>query len=207
MSVRECFISGQFSSLRHHTLTHNQVGDKKKIRFFQDVGNGQVPSPDGPRNLKRHMDFNPRQQSGVKSKYIRSIKARGIVESVRGEAWGIQPVDGGPFLLLSCASLTEAFYMAYAEDPTNPNILCTLKAGLDVRVLSVRTPPQICRYLVRLHNRFHGGASTNFLELMAAAPEVDHSLQVWKQAQGINWQTRDYEAKCSSTLNYKVTKS
>ncbi len=46
----------QLSSLNQRI----QVGDKKKVRFFQDVGNGQVASPDGPRNLKRHMEFNPR---------------------------------------------------------------------------------------------------------------------------------------------------
>lgn len=153
---------------------------------------------DGVQNLRRHMEFNPRQQAGVKAAYVRSIKARGICESVRGEAWAVQNAEsGGPLLLLSCASLTEAFYMALREEPTNVNILCTLKAGLDVRVLSPRTPPNVCKYLVRLHNRFHGGAATNFLELMAAVPDVELSLTTWKTANGITWQTKDYEARCA----------
>ena len=150
------------------------------------------------KNLVRHMGFNPRQQAGVKAAYIRSIKQRGICESVRGEAWGIANPDG-PVQLLSCASLTEAFYAALQEEPANPNIQLTLKAGLEVRLLSARTPAGVCKYLVRLHNRFHGGAATNFLELMSAVPEVENALSLWKQTHGITWQARDYEARCDLT--------
>ena len=165
------------------------------MKFFQDSST----DGSGVRNLARHLEYNPRQQAGVKAKYVRSIKARGICESVRGEAWAMQSTEGGPYLLLSCASLTEAFYCAITEEPANENIQATARSGLEMRILSSRTPASICRYLVRLHNRFHGGASTNFLELMAAVPEVERALLQWKTQHGITWQARDYEARCSLT--------
>ena len=123
--------------------------------------------------LVRHQEYNPRQQMGVKARYIQSIKARGLVESVRGECWAIMPdVPGGPYRLLSCASLVEALYEAAQQDPENPNIVATLKAGIELRPLDVKTPSAISKYLVKLHNRFHGGAATNYIELMTTVPEV-----------------------------------
>ena len=123
--------------------------------------------------------FNPRHQAGVKQAYVKSVKARGIVESVRGEAWAVAPepeerADGrkGPYLLLSCASLVEAFYQAIGESPSNDNLLATCRKGIEARVLNHRTPPSVCRYLTTLHNQFHHGAATNFLELIKLAPQA-----------------------------------
>ena len=157
-----------------------QVGEGKKIlRFFQDGtdNNPNIPFSEKPKNLGRHMIYNPRNQAGVKQAYVRSVKARGIVESVRGEMWAVAPEevqDGrkGPHLLLSCASLIEAFYQAITEDSENENLLTTCRKGIKARILSPRRPGNICRYLTTLHNQFHHGASTNFLELIRQAPQA-----------------------------------
>ena len=157
-----------------------QVGEgKKTLRFFQDGtdNNPNIPFSEKPKNLGRHMTYNPRNQAGVKQAYVRSVKARGIVESVRGEMWAVAPEEGqdgrkGPHLLLSCASLIEAFFQAITEDSENENLLATCRKGIEARVLSPRTPGNICRYLTTLHNQFHHGASTNFLELIRQAPQA-----------------------------------
>ncbi|CAJ1440640.1 unnamed protein product [Effrenium voratum] len=190
------------------------MGERKTIQFFQDsnVPDQSLPFASRVRNLARHSVFNPRQQEGVKAAYVKSCKARGICESVRGEAWATQPTandDGrmGPYLLISSASLVEAFYTALNEEPGNPNLIATLRHGIQVRILSSRTPPGICKYLTKLHNRFHGGASTNFLELIGFIPDVENALNIWKQANGITWQTRDYESKCVLDLRSQFVKS
>ena len=154
---------------------------KKTLRFYQEgsENNPSIPFNEKPKNLGRHMVFNPRHQAGVKQAYVKSVKARGIVESVRGEAWAVAPepeerADGrkGPYLLLSCASLVEAFYQAIGESPSNDNLLATCRKGIEARVLNHRTPPSVCRYLTTLHNQFHHGAATNFLELIKLAPQA-----------------------------------
>ena len=159
-----------------------QVGEgRKTLRFFKDgtENNHNIPFSEKPKNLARHMEYNPRHQAGVKMQYVKSVKARGIVESVRGECWAIAPAENdgrpAPYLLLSCASLVEAYYTAIAEEPNNENLIATAKKGMEARVLSIRTPASVCRYLTTLHNQFHHGASTNFLELIRIAPQV-HSV-------------------------------
>ena len=147
----------------------NSAEAKKTLKFFQE--DGTTP------NLVRHMEANPRQQASVKEVYVKSVKNRGIVESVRGEAWAVQAEmseDGrrGAYKLLSCASLVESFYTALADEPSNELLLATLRTGLVSRVISHRTPSSILRYLVTLHNQFHHGASTNYLELIRLAPQA-----------------------------------
>lgn len=182
----ECQTSLPFQSFSQSVFIHSspshsdQVGDSKKnLKFYQDgsENNPNVPFKQKPRNLARHMTYNPRNQEGVKQAYVRSVKSRGIVESVRGELWAVAPEDldenrKGPYLLLSCASLVEAFYEGISQEPNNPNLLATVKRGIEGRVLSRRTPGSVCRFLTTIHNQFHHGASTNFLELIRISPEA-----------------------------------
>ena len=54
-----------------------QVGEgKKTLRFFQDGtdNNPNIPFSEKPKNLGRHMIYNPRNQAGVKQAYVRSVK-------------------------------------------------------------------------------------------------------------------------------------
>ena len=142
-------------------------------------GDASSSSPFATRKkaIMRH-ELNNRYQSGVKAAYKASLRLRGIVEGVRGEAWVIQPEIGqdgqksSGYQALSFASLTESFYAALVEDPTNESLLLTLSKGLEVRLLSNRMPKNIIRYLVNLHNRFHKGSGTSFVELIKMVPDV-----------------------------------
>jgi hypothetical protein len=47
-----------------------------------------------------------------------------------------------------------------------------LGRGLEARIFSHKMPDCITKYLVKMHNRFHGGAATSFIELMQSVPDV-----------------------------------
>ena len=114
----------------------------------------------------------------MKAAYVKSVKMRGVVEGVRGEPWLVQRVTGDlngaspSYYALSFASLCEAFYHALEEDGTNENLLLSLSKGLECRVLHHRTPGMILKYLVNLHNRFHQGSSTSWVELIQIVPDA-----------------------------------
>ena len=104
---------------------------------------------------------------GVKTAYLASVKARGIVEGARGE---LEPVvrtalRSGPMRALTFGSLCEAFYAALADEPEYKNLRNTLETLLECRILHRSTPPSILKHLINLHNRFHAGAGTSFVEL------------------------------------------
>ena len=109
---------------------------------------------------------------------MRSVRLRGVVEGVRGEPWLQQKppaepgTSGAKYFALSFASLTESFFEALIEDPQNELLLLSVSKGLECRVLHYRTPPMIGKYLVNLHNRFHQGSSTSFVELMQLIPDA-----------------------------------
>ena len=69
-------------------------------------------------------------------------------------------------------SLSEAFYQALIDEGSNPNLLMSLKRGLEVRLLHHRTPPDVIRFLIHYHNGFHAGSGTSFCELVAMVPDV-----------------------------------
>ena len=175
------FIIIIFTMLRK--LPVFQVGEKTRVKFFadsNDLDSSSFPFERRVPNIQRS-PFNSRRQDGVRAEYVKSVKLRGIVENVRGEAWfqqrsadAMSTSDGkvASYLALSFASLTEAFYTALTQSPENQNLLLTLTRGLECRIIHARTPPAVCRYLVNLHNRFHMGSSTSFVELLTLVPEV-----------------------------------
>ena len=79
---------------------------------------------------------------------------------------------GPKYFALSFASLTESFYAAIREEPDNQMLLLTVSKGLEARVLHYKTPHLIGKYLINLHNRFHLGSSTSFVELVQLVPDV-----------------------------------
>ncbi|CAL1151058.1 unnamed protein product [Cladocopium goreaui] len=186
-----------------------QVGEKCRIKWFLCNNSDDAtlfPFEQRRRSIVRH-PMNNRQQRSVKSTYVQSVKARGVCEGVRGEAWMIQPSpqsDVGqqqsPYLALSYGSLSEAFYQALIDEGSNPNLLMSLKRGLEVRLLHHRTPPDVIRFLIHYHNGFHAGSGTSFCELVAMVPDVEAALSHWKQGNGINWSQKDYENKCAQFI-------
>ena len=159
----------------------NQVGEKTRIKWFVDDNSDKGdmnPFSQRKRNIVRH-PYNSRQQQSVKSAYVASVKTRGVVEGVRGECWVVSPNPsdsiGGhtnPFMAISFGSLSEAFYTALNEDGDNPNLLASLRRGLEARVLHNRTPPEVLRFLIHIHNSFHSGSGTSFCELIGMVPQV-----------------------------------
>ena len=167
-----------------------QIGsEKQRVKFFTDdnnlEGDDSSPSPFATRkkNIQRH-ELNNRYQSGVKAAYKASLRMRGIVEGVRGEAWFLQPqlsptgekLTG--YQALSFASLTESFYAALVEDPSNVNLKMSLSKGLECRILNAKMPAAIIRFLVNLNNRFHNGSGTSFIELMKMIPDATSHILV-----------------------------
>ena len=145
------------------------------MRFFEDNNDADGPPFQTRARLIARHEHNPRQHAGVKAAYVASVKLRGIVDGVRGELWAVQPdprAANRQFGALTFGSLTEAFYQALEEEPTNSQLLLSLAKGLNATVFSFRTPPAVTKYLVKLHNRFHVGAATSFVELVQLVPEV-----------------------------------
>jgi hypothetical protein len=90
----------------------------------------------------------------------------GIIDGVRGVPWCVKGKDG-LFYLMSFATLSTAVYKAFEKDCLNQNVRRTIRAGLLNAVLfSERMPEDVCRFLRDLHNRFHDGSSTSFMEVL-----------------------------------------
>lgn len=65
--------------------------------------------------------------------------------------------DTTVYKFLGGASLVEAFYLAYAAEPDNPQVRATLKGGMvDVAILDDRTPPDVLEHFVLVGNSMHG---------------------------------------------------
>ena len=155
-----------------------KVGEKTRINFFadfNDTSNSSIPFERIVRNIERH-PHNQRSQKGVRAAYCKSVRMRGVVEGVRGEPWMQQKPPSeqtsAKYWALSFASLTEAFYVSLVDDPCNELLLLSVRKGLECRILHHRTPALIGKYLVNLHNRFHQGSSTSFVELIQMVPHV-----------------------------------
>lgn len=181
LSVQDIFGDLNGGNLLDAIFNTYQVGQKQRIQFFLDTNTpDSVNAPFASRmqGIIRH-GCNQRTHAGVKRAYVKSCQARGICEGVRGECWVQEPSrstkscsTGSPYRALSYGSLLEAFYAALHQEPGNSNLLRTLQRGIEVRIFDSRMPDSISKYLVKLHNRFHGGAGTSFVELMASVPDV-----------------------------------
>ena len=158
-----------------------QVGaEKQRVKWFADDNSADGiahPFQHRRRNIQRH-PLNARHQSSVRQAYVASCKLRGVCEGVRGEAWIMQPVPSdvveghSPYLALSYASLSEAFYQACCEDAGNQCLQISVRKGLEARILSCKTPESVVRLLINLHNKFHFGSGTSWIELIQMVPTV-----------------------------------
>lgn len=208
LSIKEIFGDLSGGSLLDAIFATYQVGEKTRVKFFLDqnsTDHTNFPFHSRQVGIVRHQ-HNQRMHSGIKKAYVKSCCARGICEGVRGEAWLTEPKPDsfghrtGPFQALTYGSLCEAFYSALCQEPENQNLHRTLGRGFEARVFSHKLPDSIAKYIVKMHNRFHGGASTNFVELVQVVPDVEFQLTKWKSENGVNWSSEDYEAKCANWL-------
>ena len=157
-----------------HTTQVTQVAEKVRVKLFVDdntTDNERKPYAGRVRAIRRHR-VNQRQHSSVQKQYVSSVKQRGVVEGVRGELWCTAPDSEGIYGALTWGSLTEAVFQALLEDPDNQQLTLVVTKGIEAKLLSNKTPDSVLKFLTRLHNRFHSGASTSFLELIQLVPEA-----------------------------------
>ena len=63
------------------------------------------------------------------------------------------------YFLLAGATLTEALYMAYERDPTNPRVQATVASGLAGAVIvKSDCPMEVQKYLTQEHNSWGAGS-------------------------------------------------
>lgn len=78
------------------------------------------------------------------SKCVKSIKRRGIMSCVRGEAWFVYSADRGPpFHALGWGTLTDALYQAHddckKDHVENAMVTVSIKNGVEARILHEST--------------------------------------------------------------------
>lgn len=150
-------------------------------------------------NIVRH-EKNSRRQEIVLATYVASVKSKGIIKGVRGEAWMLAPAsEDGAYQALTFGTLTEAFYRAMDQigddKHSYPDLCHTASAGLDAVVLDHRTPDSILEFLITYHNAFHKGSTTSFTEMLQKIPDVERAWSVHKLQNHIQARNSDYEAK------------
>ena len=119
---------------------------------------------------------------------------------------------GKPKLLLTFGTLTGAIYIADREDPENPQVVATIKAGLQNCTLFRRdTPEKELRWLKDFHNRWHGGSQTSFMELIEEVVVVEAGWTLHKEKNALTSRTQtgdaSYDVLYASFVetNYKST--
>jgi hypothetical protein len=123
---------------------------------------------DGVPQLVCH-ELNHRRQAAVINGYIDSIRTYGVSQSVRGAACAVPSKGGGPpYRLLTFGFLSRAAYAAMQQYRGEKKIEECRNKGLTIEVYDERMPSDACRYIRDYYNRFHGGSSTSFLEVLLA---------------------------------------
>lgn len=135
-----------------------QIRDNVTLHFFD--GHGQPL-------LRRHHE-NGRAQASVVDKYTANVLEHGLVQGVRGNAWGVEN-DDGTIALITYGTLASAVYEAHAKAPSNQFVIQALENGITGAVIFSNRMPQDCiRFLRDYHNSFHGGSKYSLMELYAA---------------------------------------
>ena len=180
LSIKDIFGDLNGGALLDAIFVKYQLGPKTRVKFFLDCNtpdNDLSPFHGRKPAIVRHA-VNQRRHLGVKRAYVKSCQGRGICEGVRGECWLTEPAQdamgnqSGPYGALSFGSLCEAFYTALPAEPSNEHLLRTLARGIEARVFHHKMPESVCKFLVKFHNKFHGGAGVSFVELMNTVPDV-----------------------------------
>jgi hypothetical protein len=155
-----------------------RVSSNHTVDFFDDANTPQ---------LMMHPE-NQRHQEIVEEEYVRKILTMGNVGQVRGRPWAIASAgDKPPYKLVSYGTLTRAIYKAAAAEPRNPNVVATLKAGLEgVEIFSHRTPVDVVRWMVLFHNEFHSGSSFSVCEVYKLVEKADSSWTAEAALKGLN---------------------
>ena len=131
-------------------------------------------SSDGAELLVDH-PLNCRHQTLVVKEYCESVLKNGNVPGVRGAPWAVLSTGNTPpYKLITYRTLSKAVYMAKKVAPENPLVIASIEAGLPNAVLfDCRIPEDVVIWLRDYHNGFHNGASTSFVEVLKAIPQLE----------------------------------
>ena len=133
-------------------------------------------SSDGVRFLymSKH---NARNHKRVREKYVQRVLRSGIFVGVRGAPWVLASDEQPPvFYLMSYATLAESVYEAALREPENKFVKISLENGIPGAIIfNARTPADVLTYLKELHNDFHAGVDTSFLEIYLKIEDIEAS--------------------------------
>ena len=157
---------------------HANSGKKVFIPFFDSSGN---------RNLVPHA-CNRRGQTSVVRSYVKSILKYGFLQSVRGDAWAQEGAAGAgsPVGLMSCGQVCEAIYTCAKDHADNRHVKETILRGMEVDVFQSSMPSDVVTLLKDLHNAFHGGSETSFVQVLSIVLEADAKWKVHAFDAGID---------------------
>ena len=80
----------------------------------------------------------------------------------------------------------QAVLLAAKRSPNNPQVKMTLQRGLpNALVFQANMPADVCVFLVRLHNAFHTGSSSSWLELLGDLRNVESRWATHRLEHGI----------------------
>lgn len=173
-------------------------GNAMQDRVFQDYllstdGDQRLPffTEAGVKVFERHR-INNRNLGAWREYLVRQIMSKGYHEGVRGQAWAVpSDTEASKYLLISHATLTEAIYLAAERDKDHENdfVQRSLRLGLVAKVFEKRTPEDVLTYLKQLHNEFHRGAATSYLELIEACIEIEKGFAKYINFKGLKART------------------
>ena len=120
----------------------------------------------GSKKLMERDRLNLRDQRHHEEDLVSSILENGVVPSVRGAPWARYGADGVA-QMITWGSLSSAAYEAHRRQPTNPQVLASLAAGVTFATIwNGNTPDDVISWLKKYHNQFHTGAGYSFVECL-----------------------------------------
>lgn len=131
----------------------------------------QYLKPDKSPNVLRHR-LNDRSQGSTTEFLAQSVEQQGALIGVRGNAWAVKNDDS--YHMLTWGHLCEGVLAAAARSPENPYVVATLNRGIvNVTIFNASTPDDVLHYLIRMHNTFHHGSGTSFLDVMSDLKTIE----------------------------------
>jgi len=135
--------------------------------------------PDGTPNVCRHR-LNDRDQEATTESLACSVERQGALVGVRGNAWAVKGAD--MYNMLTWGHLCEAVLMAAGRSPDNAYVKATLKRGIvSATIFGPQTPDDVLHHLVRMHNNFHRGSSSSFVDLLSDLVKIEAKWAIHRQ--------------------------